>query len=185
MTLCTVLERMNRLCKLLQCVEVHAFAIASLRNIQNNKEVLQAIPNLGITIRLLSGEEEAECDFLGLMATNCTSAGIGSGRRKQPNILFSKQKTFQLCFHTHWQPSHNRFVQGIIPTQSEMRAIKQFVRQQLETYPQLKKMGFEIAYAIGGTVRAAARLHRAFTGQDRPMKGYWLTLDDWEFYAVC
>ncbi len=179
-----VLGRMHMLCELLHCAEVHAFATEALRKIQNTGEVLEALQKEGLKVRILSGAEEAECDFFGLMSTkSCGTEGVGLDLGGGSGQVFSyKQAELQefVSMPIGSLVMYNRFVRGIIPTPSEVKEIKKYVLHQLEAYPKLAKLGYNKIYAIGGTARAAAKLHRAFVGGERSICGYQLSQENME-----
>ncbi len=73
-----VLSKMAKLAELLRCKELHCFATASLRSINNSAEVLTILADkTGIEVELMNAEQEAECDFLGLTYPKKLEKGVG------------------------------------------------------------------------------------------------------------
>ena len=61
-----VLDEFKQLLKSLRIRNAHAFATASLRNIDNTAEAKKVIENAsGMRIQVISGEEEARYDYIG------------------------------------------------------------------------------------------------------------------------
>ena len=173
-------SRMAELCRLLVCAEIHAFATASLRGVQNAGAVCEALSDTGVSVRVLTGEEEAACDFAGLMASGLTPDGLGfdlGGGSCQIIRYAGREMTGSISLPVGSLAMYNRFVRGIIPTQKEQKAIRAFVREQFNSSDIKSGPDFDTVYAIGGTARAAGKLHRALTGQNRPIEGYPLTCE--------
>ena len=74
--LCRALTRMGQFCKEQGCDRVDCFATASLRAVRNFDEVKAKTAHTGVEMILLSGEEEALCDYAGLQSSGVTT-GVG------------------------------------------------------------------------------------------------------------
>ncbi|PWM26158.1 MAG: hypothetical protein DBX44_01005 [Oscillospiraceae bacterium] len=175
--------RMAQLCQMLGCADIHAFATASLRGVKNAQEVCDSLAQTGTQLRLLSGEEEAACDFAGLMAADLPADGIGfdlGGGSCQIFRYASRELTSSVSLPIGSLALYNRFVRGILPTQKQRKEIRRFVRSELLAARIAEGKQFDRIFAIGGTARAAAKLHRALTGQSRPVEGYPLTVEQLE-----
>ncbi len=175
--------RLFSFCRLLNCAETHAFATASLRNLQNGPAVLAKLAQEGLTVRLLSAKEEAACDFYGLLAAGCPDNGLGFDLGGGSCQIFTYEKIRlqqSVSLPMGSLAMYNSFVRGILPTQKERKAIAKFAQKQLAPYSFLSDCGYQTIFAIGGTIRATAKLHRAFLGQDIPINGYLLQVSQLE-----
>lgn len=181
-----VLEKMAKLSELLRCKQLHCFATASLRNIGNAGEVLASIrEKTRIEVELMSGEQEAECDFLGLTYPKKIEKGVGCDIGGGSAQIFSF-KEGQLQNSTSLPigclKMYNRFVSGVLMTQEEQQAMELALEQYFVQVPFLKnvakKLDTKLLYAMGGTARACAKLHRNMIGSQEPIEGYRLSVKE-------
>lgn len=175
----TVLSKMVMLCKLLECNKIHCFATASLRNVCNSAAVITDMEKqLEIEIELLAGIDEAMYDFKGLKAVIDEPDGVGldlGGGSCQ--LFYFENDEMQRCqsFPIGCLKVYEKFVGGIIPTHDEENAIRAYTMECLKNEASLKNLGHSYIYAMGGTARSAAKLHKAFIGSCARTDGYTLT----------
>ena len=168
------------------CDGFSAFATASLRGLSNSEKILREIKDrLGIDVEIISGETEANYDFAAIRyrfpsATHGILIDMGGGsteivRFDGENVLHAASlpigcvmlmKRFTAC------TKKNPF-----PTETEIAAIRAYVRETLAGYPMFANVGGE-AYLIGGTARAAAKLRAAEEGLPAPSDGDAFSADD-------
>lgn len=176
-----VLTKMVTLCRLLECVKIHCFATASLRNVSNSEKVLSDIKKeLDLDVEIIAGTDEAKYDFAGLKSAVDVKDGVGLDLGGGSCQVFSFENgKLNDCqsFPIGCLKLYDKFVEGIMPTPTEAKAIKAYVTECLKNAPELKKLGFDTVYAMGGSARAAAKLHRAFVGSEKPISGYELTIN--------
>lgn len=173
-TLCDVLDRFRRLAELLQVVELHCFATASLRHLVNQREALDAARARGVAIRVLTGEEEARYDLAGLLRAVDAERGAGldlGGGSCQIFAFRDRQMTTSVSLPIGTLVLHDRFVRDVLPTREEAAAIRSFVREQLAGCEKLAGCGEDGLWAMGGSARAAARLFLALDGKRGPVSG--------------
>ena len=58
-------------------------------------------------------------------------------------------------------------MKGLVPTEKETRAIKQYVRKSLEKADNLKSLKYKEVYVFGGTMRAIYKLYDAMPYQKK------------------
>lgn len=144
------------------------FATASLRNIKNSQEAQEMTRKAtGITVDVISGEEEARYSFIGTRLERPTEDGlvvdIGGGSAE---ITLSKMNEIVEAISIpigslnqipkSEMPGRNR----LLMSKSEHGRIKDLVQKTLNQYPGLKSKKFPIMVGVGGTIRAAGRLNQ-------------------------
>lgn len=140
---------------------IHFFATAAIRNTVNCDEVVSAIRSrTGYEIQVLSGEEEAICDFVGVCGDNSVQKGmvidIGGGSTE----IVSFEDRAVISAESLGIGSLNLFkrnVKNIVPTKAEVGEIKKKVRQSLDGHKPCKKR--EKAYGVGGSIRAILKIY--------------------------
>jgi len=164
-----VLTRMKEFCEIADCHEISCFSTASLRGAENFDEILTSVrAETGITIRPLSAEEETFYDLAGLLSGNVAPAGTGldlGGGSCQ--IFHYDENGFRssASLKIGCLTLSNAFVDGIFPTKSEAKKIREKVRKAIsEVGDEMRVPEGTFAYAMGGTARAAARIHNVLSG---------------------
>lgn len=144
--------------------EVFPFATASLRNINNAPEVLDAIKKeCGFDVRILSGEEEAVFDYYGALQAMEMDCGllcdIGGGSTE---IVTYRDHAIHTAVSLPIGSLnlYQNFVKSILPRKKELEALRQHVRKALESLPDLKYPVTDLC-AIGGSARAALQMVRS------------------------
>ncbi len=163
--ICKVLQEYKKLLDNLEIPDMHVFATAPLRNISNTEEVVSSIlDETGISVNVLSGEEEAVLSFtgatLGITHKKGVMLDLGGGsteilRYEGGKIL----STYSLPIGS--LNLFNRYVKGFYPTEEERKQIQKAVREQLE------RNGVDLSPSshicgVGGTIRAASQVANHF-----------------------
>lgn len=152
--------------------EIFPFATASLRNINNAPEVLDAIKKeCGFDVRILSGEEEAVFDYYGALQAmemdNGLLCDIGGGSTElvsyrdhaihtAVSLPIGSLNLYQSC------------VKGILPRKKELEAIQCRVMEELENLSSIKYPITDLC-AVGGSARAALQMVRSFGKGDESL----------------
>lgn len=182
------LQQMKRLADDLRCDRLSCFATASLRGLENQPEVLEQIEEkTGLIVRVLSGEEEARCDYLGLRQAIGPLSGAACDLGGGSCQLFSFDTRELLTFASlplGCLKLTNRFQKEGHLTEPEARALAAYVKETLETCPALREQRTETFYLIGGAGRAMAKAHRHLMHTDRPVEGYTLSCREAEQLAA-
>ena len=167
-----VLERLSLSCRVLKCDRIYCFATAFLRDAKNGPQVLERIgEGLGLTVELLSGEEEARCDCLGLawgMGGRLPAFGAGCDLGGGSLQLFTfRENCFQeaVSLPAGSLRMQQRYVSGVLPAYREVEAIYNAAARMLRDEPLAKVPQTETLWAMGGTARGAAKLHLAMLGR--------------------
>lgn len=140
-----------------------AFATASLRNITNSQQaVAQLQTRTGLSIRVLSGQEEALMDYAG--------ATWGLTREEGMVLDIGGGSTEWVCFdggkirHAASIPLgslnlYNRFVSLLLPTAKEQEKMRRRVSRELDQAA-LPPLPCPVICGVGGTIRGAGKLCR-------------------------
>lgn len=154
------IEEHQQACRHYRCDRVECFSTASLRYIDNAADVLEQVEfRTGIKIRMISGDEEAEYDFLALRSISDSEKGIGCDLGGGSIQVFTYDENGPIKSASYPLGSSRtakRFVKGNIPTLEEIAEIKKCVADSLS------ETGFEpcggTLFAMGGTAKAIQKL---------------------------
>lgn len=159
-----VLLEFQTLIKQFSMRELHVFATASLRNIQNTDEAVQKIRcHTGLQVDVISGQEEAELGYYGALVVSglkeCATLDIGGGSMEVSQVrqgkILQAQSLDVGCLNLF-----HRYVSKIWPNKTEMGAMKVEIGEKLSQLTVTDRM--EQVCCIGGTARAVlsmANLH--------------------------
>lgn len=176
------LEEFTKLASLLDCKRQFCFATASLRGIKNADYVCQIVrERTGVQVLRLSGEEEAKYDSLGLLCakpqlTDAVGCDVGGGSG-QIFVLEQKELTQCVSLPIGCLKLYNDFVKGLLPHKSEAQRLYRYAKELLRQTPLEKAQG-DVLYAMGGTARAMAKLHRSMVATKMPVEDYRVDVED-------
>ena len=157
------IEEHQQACRHYRCDRVECFSTASLRYIDNSEDVLEQVEfRTGIKIRMISGDEEAEYDYLALKSVLTEPSGIGcdlGGGSLQVFTFDEKGPKKSASYPLGSSRTAKNFVKGDIPTLEEISVIKNCVAKSLETTG-IEPAG-KILFAMGGTAKAIKKLYNA------------------------
>ena len=160
---------LNKFRSILEQFEIdrtEVFATASLRNIDNSNEVvMELFRETGYQIKVLSGHEEALCDFYGVMYNIYIDTGmifdIGGGSTELVTFENRKPCTIESAGIGSLN-LYNQFVEKIIPKKKELTSMEEKVQQELDDLFGCKVLSKQTKnkdiIGVGGTVRALLKL---------------------------
>ena len=159
-----VLSEFKALLDGLQIKDVHVFATAALRNAKNSSAAVAEISRQsGLDIQVISGETEAELDFIGASqamesADHGILVDIGGGSTELVPYKDGKMLgAVSLPFGS--LNTYDKFVDNILPTAKERKAIRKAVRDALKKLPEeFSEKKYPVVCGVGGTARAACKL---------------------------
>lgn len=164
----SVLKGHAKRARYFDCKKLEVFATAVLRNAENCAEAVAAIEErTGLPITLLSEKDEAHLGFVGATCDRAVDRGtlvdIGGGSteltRIEGGLDFDNASMGQGSLS-----SFARHVRAILPTAAESDAIADALRAHLEQLPHASAYRADTLYGIGGSVRAAAKMHAQAAG---------------------
>ena len=141
------------------------FATASIRNAANSLQIVRQIKeNSGVTVQLLTAEEEALYDYYGIIGTLKETEGIIAdiGGRSTEIVLFKEKKQVSACaIPVGSLNMYTSYVNDIIPAAGELSRITDIALEFLKKNASPKSdTDTKILCGVGGTARAFLKLNR-------------------------
>ncbi len=144
---------------------VYAFATFAFRVLDNCDEVKKEIfEKTGVSIDILSGKDEAKCDFSALITaigTDKTGIGVDLGGGSAQIFAFDKEN---LLFFDSYPIGAKKikkiFIEEVFPTEDEKEKIKKYI----EKYVKRVEYKSETIYMMGGTAKTALRIYSFIKG---------------------
>lgn len=160
---CDVLNSLQKVAAHAQVEKLYVFATASLRNIANTKEAVEEIEKeTGLDIDVISGHDEAELDFEGAAHAQKLKDGImvdiGGGSTEVVAFVDGKI-TDAVSLEFGSLSMYKTYVSRLFPKNSEERAIRKKVENEIKKVKFLKKKQFADMVGIGGTIRAVKKFN--------------------------
>jgi len=161
-TACAALNRFRSAVSGMNITETHVFATASLRNVLNASRVIEDIKReTGYDVIIISGDEEAICDYIGANNRMPMSDGIlidiGGGSTE-----------LVICKGGHIDKAasipigalgmYTKYVSAVIPTKAQSAKIAVETLKKLEV---IKGKSLRTMCGVGGTMRALCKLNNA------------------------
>ena len=161
--LAACLIQFREMIELLHLDGYSAFATASLRNIDNSQDVIDAIfQKCQVPIDLLSGAQEGRISFHGAIYGLAHQSGIyiDTGGGSSEVILYDKRQIgFVASLPIGSLNLYNKYVKNIIPTKSEIKTIQERIGKELTTIDRKKSiLKAEDLSVTGGSMRAIRAL---------------------------
>lgn len=163
--LVAVISKLSQVFVSAGCVQIGCFATSAMREVKNRSEVCETVKKTtGIDIDILSGAEEAECDFYALRASipERNAVGLDLGGGSCQIIQFEHDK---LLKSESYNIGSNRLKQSIVngnlPSLNERKKIEFVVKNEIIGMENV--FGVRYMYAMGGTAKAALKLYSALT----------------------
>ena len=160
---CSVLNNFKDILSYFNIEYAFVFATASLRNITNTVEVLNAVKAFtGYNVDVLSGEDEARLDFHGaLHATELRSGllvDIGGGSTEL--VYFEDETVFSAVSIPIGSLNLSlKYAPAIVPDNEGLINIRQDVLAALDKLEHFKCAKQPDVCGVGGTVRAARKIY--------------------------
>jgi exopolyphosphatase/guanosine-5'-triphosphate,3'-diphosphate pyrophosphatase len=159
-----VLEEYVHISKEYKVEKIIAYATQACRIAKNGKEFLEKVKNLGIDVRLISGDEEAYLSFLATAYSinpdksfvvidqggGSTEYAFGKKEKNKYKLINSISFPFGIVNLTE------RFIHSDPPKESELEEMTQFLREQIIKAKDV--MPAEILIGLGGTITTIVAL---------------------------
>lgn len=144
---------------------IRAVATAAVRNASNRAEILDRIKmETGLTIELLSGEEEATYGFLGMINSLNVRDGflidIGGGST-EVSLFRNRSLVKSVSFPFGCVSLNKQFGSKGILTDDTLKALESMVGEAVGREPWIGSSPGMPLIGVGGTVRSLAKMHQA------------------------
>ncbi len=170
-----ILNSFQKIADIFQIQKMYYFATASLRNIQNSKEVIHRVKKeIGICIELISGEEEGYLDYYAVSKELHLKTGIlmDVGGGSSELVAFQNDEILgNRSLPIGSLNLYSKYVHGILPGLEEKIEMNQVIDQYLREYGHPVKVKQMIG--IGGSIRAVHMLVQELVGISRREKGFY------------
>lgn len=172
-----------------EVTDVKAVATAAIRQAKNKNKIISRMKKeTGITIELLSEEEEAYFGFLAVAHTMDTPSAvtidIGGGSTEVTLFTDKKlQKSYSFPFGT--VSLKQNFVKGELINDLERKLLREFIKKQFQSITWIQNIHYPVI-AIGGSARNVAQVHQHRI--DYPISGvhhYEIEKEDLEHLNQC
>ena len=147
---------------------VYALATEAIRVLSNKEEVKDKIfKKTGLEIEILSGEEEAECVYLGvsqeIKEKNGICIDLGGGSLE--SIIFENDEITNInSYSIGCKKIKKDFVKGEFPTDEEIKDIEAFIEENVKKYNSSGNM-----YIVGGTAKTALKIYNYIKGENQSL----------------
>ena len=163
---CAILNSFHKIAsKLAPPENIHLFATASLRNIENRGQAVRMIAGeTSLIPDVLTGDEEAAFGFAGVSQVIRGDSGlmIDIGGASTELVVFKdRQPVHRTSIPFGCLNLYMNCVHDIMPTNSERKQIKQIIKEQFSRIDWNIDGRLTCMVGIGGTMRAALKLSRA------------------------
>ncbi len=161
--------------------KIIAVATQACREAKNAGDFIENVINLGIDVRIISGEEEAKLSFLATskalnIEENFTVIDQGGGSTEfsygnKDNIIYSISFPFGIVNLTE------RFIKSDPPKPEELQNMKDFIKNQIQTaYENMKDT--KKLVGLGGTITTVVALeYNIYPYDSKKVHGKTLTYD--------
>lgn len=165
---CKTITKYKRFSEDLRVSNLALFATASLRNVENAKDVAAHILHeTDLAVDMLTGEEEALLAFAGAAHALRLETGlyldIGGGSMELVSVEGGEVR------HTASVPLgclnlYVRYVKELLPAKKEIKLMRAAIEEELANVAWLGNVTADIICGVGGTVRALRKLCTDVTG---------------------
>lgn len=171
-----VIEKFKQITQYMELSQVYYFATAAIRNTRNCQDIVSKIQErTGYEIEVLSGKEEAICDFVGVSEDaeiqNGKVIDIGGGSTE---IVSFEERTISdaVSYGIGSLNMYKKHVKNILPDKTELSNIRKEVKECIDEEKNDTKV--KAAYGVGGSIRAILRLYNReyhLDEENRDMEG--------------
>lgn len=149
-----------------ECRKFFAFATSAMRDVDNFAEVFESVKEkTGIEIELITGEKEAEYDYLALKSICNEKSGIGVdlGGGSAQVIVFDEYGVKEsISMPIGVKRVRNMFCSEIVPSAEEIIEIEKYIKEQLSGIKGRK----DVIWFMGGTAKAVSKAGKKLLGKN-------------------
>ncbi|SOB91898.1 exopolyphosphatase/guanosine-5'-triphosphate,3'-diphosphate pyrophosphatase [Ureibacillus xyleni] len=146
-----------------EVTDIYAAATAAIRQATNNQVILNRMKKeTGITINLLSEEQEAYFGFLAVAHSMDTPSAVTidiGGGSTEITLFVNKTLQKSVSFPFGTVSLKQKFVSGDIINDEEKKLLRQYIKKQFEKLSWIQNVKLPVI-AIGGSARNIAQVHQ-------------------------
>ncbi|GAA4835544.1 Ppx/GppA phosphatase family protein [Paenibacillus vulneris] len=159
-----ILLHFQTICRSYHVTEVRAAATAAIRNAANSRQIIDMIQERsGMTVELLSGEDEARIGFLGMIHALNVEHGllvdIGGGST-EVSLFRNRKLERSVSFPFGAVNTTARFASGSLFTQEQVNGIRHMVQQAVASEPWIMEHPGLPMIGLGGTIRSLCKINQ-------------------------
>ncbi|AZN40233.1 Ppx/GppA family phosphatase [Paenibacillus albus] len=144
---------------------IRAVATAAIRNATNQSHILHRVEaESGLTIELLSGEQEADYGYLGMINSMATENGflidIGGGST-EVSLFKNRKLVHAISFPFGCVSMTKRYAKGGMLSDQQLKELEKHIEDKVEQETWLRNSPNLPLVGIGGTARALGKVHQA------------------------
>lgn len=168
---CGVLEDFKQFLDIFKIKNVVAFTTAALRNCENSREaVREIIERTGVDIEIISGDKEAEYDYIGATRNIADENGVlvDIGGASTELVYFKAGKiVHKVSLHMGSLSFKTKFVKGVLPTCEEVVKMREEAARIFNNAPEFKALQSNTIVGIGGTFKGTCALYNGMYHQNK------------------
>ena len=165
-------EILREFCAFLACFRINhvcAFTTAALRNASNSREAVAEIERrTGLSIRVITGDEEATFDFIGathgLSGESGLLVDIGGGSTELVSFVAGRIER-KVSLPLGATALAARFSAEVLPSRAECAAMRAEAQEVLAGASSFARIQAPVLCGIGGTFKSGLALYRAVYGE--------------------
>ena len=168
---CEVLFEFRSFLEIFHISQVTAFTTAALRNCQNSREAVEEIiRRTGIDIEIISGDKEAEYDFIGATRNIAEKDGVLAdiGGASTELVAFREGKIIsKVSLPMGSFDFRTKYASSVLPNAFEVGLMRVKAAHILSTAAEFAGISCRGLVGIGGTFKGTCALYNAMYNQDR------------------
>lgn len=168
---CGVLEEFKAFLDIFKIKNVVAFTTAALRNCENSREaVAEIIGRTGVEIEIISGDKEAEYDYIGATRNIADDSGVlvDIGGASTELVYFKAGKiVHKVSLHMGSLSFKTKYVKGTLPTAEEIAQMRAEAQRIFAEAAAFKEVQSHTVVGIGGTFKGTCALYNGMYKQNK------------------
>ncbi|KJD46320.1 Ppx/GppA phosphatase family protein [Paenibacillus terrae] len=187
-----LLRQFITVCRMHEVVRMRAAATAAIRNAANSDEIVQWIAEeTGLTLEILSGEQEGYAGFLGVVNTMNVNDGIIidiGGGSTEITLFRERQRLHTVSFPFGAVNTNSRFGQEVRNGEwspQQIEEMESFVRSSLQDHDWIFSNPGLPFIGLGGTLRTLAKINQKRQDYSLPVTHHYeMTTEDVDYFYV-
>lgn len=168
---CNVLLEFKAFLEIFKIKNVAAFTTAALRNCENSREAVgEIIARTGIQVEVISGDKEAEYDFVGATRNLAAKEGILAdiGGASTELVLFREEEILsKISLPMGSLDFRTKYCSSVLPNAFEVELMRTKAEEFLHEAPDFDHVQCDNIVGIGGTFKGTCALYNSMHNFDK------------------